>query len=108
MCRGIDIDDLRIVINYDMPEDEETYIHRVGRSGRYGGQGVAINFCTNDDNYKISIFTREYDLDIQDMPDPEEVNLLLTGMTPPVGKSFKCEKLFILSILQIIREKYYF
>lgn len=86
MCRGIDIDDLRIVINYDMPEDEETYIHRVGRSGRYGGQGIAVNFCTFDDSHKIRILIREYNLDIQDMPDPEEVNLSLTGMAPPVGK----------------------
>lgn len=86
MCRGIDIDDLRIVINYDMPEDEETYIHRVGRSGRYGGQGVAVNFCTFDDGHKIRILTREYNLDIQDMPDPEEVNMSLIGMAPPVGK----------------------
>jgi translation initiation factor 4A len=86
MCRGIDIDDLRIVINYDMPEDDETYIHRVGRSGRYGGQGVAINLCTFDDSHKIRILTREYNLDIQDMPDPEDVNMHLIGMAPPEGK----------------------
>ena len=86
MCRGIDIDDLRLVINYDMPDDEETYIHRVGRSGRYGGQGVAINFCTFDDSHKIRILTREYNIDINDMPDPELVNELLIGMTPPVDK----------------------
>jgi translation initiation factor 4A len=86
MCRGIDIDDLRIVINYDMPDDEETYIHRIGRSGRYGGQGVAINFCTHDDNHKIRILVREFNLDILSMPDPDEVNTALIGMKPPVGK----------------------
>jgi superfamily II DNA/RNA helicase len=86
MCRGIDIDDLRIVINYDMPDDKETYLHRVGRSGRYGGQGIAINFCTHDDFHKINQICREYRINVQDMPDPEEVNALLIGMKPPTGK----------------------
>ena len=86
MCRGIDIDDLRIVINYDMPEDKETYLHRVGRSGRYGGQGIAINLCTHDDFHKINLIAREYDIDIQDMPDPDDVNQILIGMKPPTGK----------------------
>jgi superfamily II DNA/RNA helicase len=86
MCRGIDIDDLRIVINYDMPDDEETYIHRVGRSGRYGGQGIAINFCTYDDIYKIKILIREFNLEIDEMPEPERVNETLIGMAPPTGK----------------------
>ena len=86
MCRGIDIDDLRIVINYDMPEDKETYLHRVGRSGRYGGQGVALNFCTDNDLYKVNMIAREYAIDIQDMPDPEEINYMLVGMKPPNDK----------------------
>ena len=86
MCRGIDIDDLRIVINYDMPEENETYIHRVGRSGRYGGQGVALNFCTVDDMHKINVLNREFQLGIVPMPNPEEVNLALVGMAPPEGK----------------------
>jgi superfamily II DNA/RNA helicase len=86
MCRGIDIDDLRLVINYDMPNDEETYIHRIGRSGRYGGQGVAITFCTFKDSYKINILNREYKLDIQDMPMPEEINEYLVGIKPSDNK----------------------
>jgi translation initiation factor 4A len=86
MCRGIDIDDLRIVINYDMPNDPETYLHRVGRSGRYGAQGIAINLCTHDDYGKLMTLTREYKLKIEDMPTPENVNILLTGMKPSVDK----------------------
>jgi superfamily II DNA/RNA helicase len=79
MCRGIDIDDLRLVINYDMPDNPETYLHRVGRSGRYGGQGVALNFCTfNDDAHKIPAIMRKYNITINDMPDPLEVNKILT------------------------------
>lgn len=86
MCRGIDIDDLRIVINYDMADYPDTYIHRVGRSGRYGGQGIAINFCTYDDYHKIRTLERDYGILIRSMPNPNEVNEYLTGMTPPDGK----------------------
>ena len=86
MCRGIDVDDLRIVINYDMPIDPSTYLHRVGRSGRYGGQGIAINFSTNDDSYMFSMLKRVYDVDITDMPDPEIVNDFLRGIKPAEGK----------------------
>jgi superfamily II DNA/RNA helicase len=86
ICRGIDIDDLRIVVNYDLPDDPETYIHRVGRSGRFGGQGIAINLCTYDDSYKIRTLVREYNLNVHDMPPTNEVNEILTGMKPPSNK----------------------
>lgn len=44
-ARGIDVDDLSMVINYELPEIPETYVHRIGRSGRAGAQGKAISFC---------------------------------------------------------------
>jgi translation initiation factor 4A len=86
MCRGIDIDDLKMVINFDMADEPETYIHRVGRSGRYGGQGIAINFCTYNDMHKVKVLDREYNITIEDMPDPEDVNEYLIGMKPPQNK----------------------
>jgi superfamily II DNA/RNA helicase len=86
MCRGIDIDDLRLVINYDMPDSKETYLHRVGRSGRFGGQGVALNLCTHNDIYKINAIERAYSINIHDMPDPDEVNDILNRMTVPTDK----------------------
>ncbi len=45
-ARGIDIDGISHVINYDMPEDAESYVHRIGRTGRAGADGIAISFCT--------------------------------------------------------------
>ena len=45
-ARGIDIDGVTHVINYDMPEDAESYVHRIGRTGRAGADGIAISFCT--------------------------------------------------------------
>lgn len=47
--RGIDIDALEYMINYDIPNISETYVHRIGRTGRAGAKGVAISFCDNDD-----------------------------------------------------------
>lgn len=47
--RGIDVDQLPYVINFDMPENAETYVHRIGRTGRAGATGKAISFCCEDD-----------------------------------------------------------
>ena len=49
-ARGIDIDKLRYVINYDIPQVSETYIHRIGRSGRAGEEGIAISICEPEEN----------------------------------------------------------
>ena len=49
-ARGIDIDKLKYVINYDIPEDAETYVHRIGRSGRAGESGTAISICEPEEN----------------------------------------------------------
>lgn len=47
--RGIDIKDLGMVINYDLPDEAETYVHRIGRTGRAGNSGVALSLCANED-----------------------------------------------------------
>jgi ATP-dependent RNA helicase len=48
-ARGIDVQQVSIVINYDLPSSRENYLHRIGRSGRFGRKGVAINFVTTED-----------------------------------------------------------
>lgn len=48
-ARGIDVQQVSLVINYDLPTSRENYLHRIGRSGRFGRKGVAINFVTVDD-----------------------------------------------------------
>jgi len=47
MARGIDIERVNLVINYDMPMTSDTYLHRVGRAGRYNTRGNSITFCSN-------------------------------------------------------------
>ncbi|MGL5262189.1 MAG: helicase-related protein, partial [Bacteroides sp.] len=48
-ARGIDIDSLELVINYDLPDVPETYVHRIGRTGRAGNEGKAISFCSKSE-----------------------------------------------------------
>ena len=52
-ARGIDIQSVSTVLNFDMPKDIHTYLHRIGRSGRWGKKGVAINFVTRRDFRKM-------------------------------------------------------
>ncbi|MDV6034628.1 MAG: DEAD/DEAH box helicase [Phycisphaera sp. RhM] len=52
-ARGIDIDDVTHVVNFDMPMEPESYVHRVGRTGRAGANGIAISFCTVDERDKL-------------------------------------------------------
>ena len=49
LARGIDVQQVSLVINYDLPASKENYIHRIGRGGRFGRKGVAINFVTAED-----------------------------------------------------------
>lgn len=53
IARGIDVQQVSVVINYDLPREKETYIHRIGRSGRFGRKGLAINFVTRDDMHQL-------------------------------------------------------
>ena len=68
LSRGIDVQQLSLVINYDLPTKKETYIHRIGRSGRYGRKGVAINFVTERDAQDLHDIQSFYDTKIEEMP----------------------------------------
>ncbi len=70
LSRGIDIQQVSIVINYELPHsnNKECYIHRIGRSGRFGRKGVAINFVTKRDNYKLEELEHYYKIRMQQMP----------------------------------------
>jgi translation initiation factor 4A len=68
LSRGIDIQQLSLVINFDLPRSKETYIHRIGRSGRYGRKGVAINFVTERDLENMEIIKKHYNTKIEEMP----------------------------------------
>eukprot|EP00756_Hemistasia_phaeocysticola_P047602 Hpha_TRINITY_DN22079_c0_g1::TRINITY_DN22079_c0_g1_i1::g.112128::m.112128/K13025/EIF4A3, FAL1; ATP-dependent RNA helicase len=66
--RGMDVQQVSLVINYDLPQTRELYIHRIGRSGRYGRKGVAINFVKQDDIKILRDIEQYYSTQIDEMP----------------------------------------
>ena len=68
LSRGIDIQQLSLVINFDLPKSKETYIHRIGRSGRYGRKGVAINLITDRDMFHMQEIEAHYNTKVSQMP----------------------------------------
>jgi len=67
-ARGIDIQQVSIVINFDIPKDPHTYLHRIGRSGRWGRKGIAINFVTRRDSYTTKAIETYFDKTMEELP----------------------------------------
>lgn len=68
LTRGIDIQAVNVVINFDFPRNAETYLHRIGRSGRFGHLGVAINLITYEDRFSLHRIEKELDTEIKPIP----------------------------------------
>jgi len=69
LARGIDVQQVSLVINYDLPKDVENYLHRIGRSGRFGRKGSAINFVTQGrDVHALKEIERHYSTQIEELP----------------------------------------
>mgnify|MGYP001208211941 CR=1 FL=1 len=76
LSRGIDVQQVSVVINYDVPTRVDSYLHRIGRSGRFGRKGVAINFATYYDIKKIKNIEQFYNTQIDILP--EDISGLLS------------------------------
>lgn len=68
LARGIDVQQVSLVINYDLPVKTECYLHRIGRSGRFGKKGVAINFVCKEDESILKEIQRVYKTIIEELP----------------------------------------
>ena len=68
LARGIDVQQVSLVINYDLPTQPENYLHRIGRSGRFGRKGVSINFVTAEDERLLQDIQRFYQTVIEELP----------------------------------------
>merc|ERR1712150_330457 len=78
--RGMDIERVNIVFNYDMPEDTDTYLHRVARAGRFGTKGLAISFVSNDeDNEILKKVQDRFEVDISELPDEIDLASYIEG-----------------------------
>lgn len=88
-ARGIDVDDLSHVINFDLPNVPETYVHRIGRTGRAGLEGVAISFCDEEEKAYLKDIKKLIGKDIPvvtDQPYPLENYVAPEPVEPPAGQ----------------------
>ena len=68
-ARGIDIERVNLVVNYDMPESSDTYLHRVGRAGRYNTKGIAVTFVTTKEEKEVlEDIQKRFELKIDQLP----------------------------------------
>ena len=80
-ARGIDISDLQYVINYSLPEDPAVYLHRVGRTGRIGKKGTALNLISGRELGTFTVLEKKYGIKFEkrEMPSPDEAMQMWTG-----------------------------
>ena len=84
VSRGIDIDDITLVINYDVPYDAEDYVHRIGRTARAGDTGMAITFVSPEEQYRFSLIEKFLQKEIYRIP------IRRTGEGPSYNPSREC------------------
>jgi len=78
--RGVDFERINIVINYDMPKVADMYLHRVGRSGRFGTKGLAISFVSSEDDTKIlEQVQSRFEVEVKDLPDSIDVSTYMNA-----------------------------
>ncbi|KAH8113778.1 DEAD-domain-containing protein [Phellopilus nigrolimitatus] len=89
LTRGIDIQAVNVVINFDFPKNSETYLHRIGRSGRFGHLGLAINLITYEDRFNLYKIEQELGTEIAPIPQQIDRSLYVApgSMDEPAGQA---------------------
>merc|ERR1712019_115128 len=81
--RGMDIERVNIVFNYDMPEDSDTYLHRVARAGRFGTKGLAISFVSDEEDAKVLNDVQDrFEVNVSELPGEIDVSTYIEGWEP--------------------------
>ncbi|KAI9707315.1 MAG: DExD/H-box ATP-dependent RNA helicase dhh1 [Candelina mexicana] len=91
LTRGIDIQAVNVVINFDFPKNAETYLHRIGRSGRFGHLGLAINLINWDDRFNLYKIEQELGTEIQPIPQAIDKKLYIVFRVPYLIPSLQVE-----------------
>jgi len=79
-ARGIDIERVNVVINYDMPENSNTYLHRVGRAGRFGTKGLAISFVSSETDAEVLNSVQErFAVEVKTLPQEIDSSTYMTS-----------------------------
>lgn len=93
LTRGIDIQAVNVVINFDFPKTAETYLHRIGRSGRFGHLGLAINLMSWNDRYNLYKIEQELATEIKPIPATIDKSLYVAENEAAVPRPFKIDEL---------------
>jgi ATP-dependent RNA helicase DDX6/DHH1 len=88
LTRGIDIQAVNVVINFDFPKNAETYLHRIGRSGRFGHLGLAINLINWDDRFNLYKIEQELGTEIQAIPPSIDKSLYVYESVENIPRPF--------------------
>lgn len=93
LTRGIDVQAVNVVINFDFPKSAETYLHRIGRSGRFGHLGLAINLMSWNDRYSLYQIEQELGTEIKPIPAVIDKSLYVNENEETIPRPFKLEEL---------------
>lgn len=93
LTRGIDVQAVNVVINFDFPKSAETYLHRIGRSGRFGHLGLAINLMSWNDRYSLYQIEQELGTEIKPIPAVIDKSLYVNENEESIPRPFKLEEL---------------
>ncbi|RUS20181.1 P-loop containing nucleoside triphosphate hydrolase protein [Endogone sp. FLAS-F59071] len=88
IARGIDIDRVNLVVNLDLPRDPETYLHRVGRTGRFGTTGLAVSFVDDEEMRSIRVLQDEYGVKIRELPENISPNIFTQPLSATDQEAF--------------------
>ncbi|MDO5303513.1 MAG: DEAD/DEAH box helicase [Clostridia bacterium] len=105
-ARGIDVDDVDMVFNYDMPQDMEYYVHRIGRTGRAGRKGRAVSIITNRERYKIESLRDYCNAEIKEKEMPSAGSALTVKAYKNVSEAMNyCREKDLMPYMKIVYKK---
>lgn len=93
LTRGIDIQAVNVVINFDFPKNAETYLHRIGRSGRFGHLGLAINLISWNDRFNLYKIEQELGTEIKPIPSQIDKSLYVADLVENIPRPFPMQEL---------------
>lgn len=92
VARGIDIEDIQMVINYDVPHDAEDYVHRIGRTARAGGEGIAVTFVAEKEQYKFGAIEKLIEKEVRKAPLPDALGVAPVYNPHPKKRNFHAKQ----------------
>ncbi|RMX66896.1 hypothetical protein KXD40_005802 [Peronospora effusa] len=104
-ARGIDVDKVNFVVNLDLPRDPATYLHRVGRTGRFGGKGLAVTLLSQNEVQGIHLLGRVFKMEISELPTPIPPEIYTYAAVEEVGESNEAPQFVACMVPDLLPDK---